>query len=187
MNYTINKNETYNSYEVTFEKKPSAEVRTGLKDLRMRWNPKKQVWYGFATYEEIKGAIETPKTEKKTKTKVEKSVENMYGVKVGDIFKYSYGYDATYYDFYQVKKIVGKKAILVQKVEPARKNYEATDPCSWKWTLENDGTDIKSDAPLEKKITSLGYNNKVRIRAEYDWSAYLMTKGTHTISEDNYH
>ena len=56
-NYTITTNNTYNSREITFDGIPSKEVREALKSLKMRWNPKKSCWYGFAQEHEIISAI----------------------------------------------------------------------------------------------------------------------------------
>lgn len=58
MNYTITINEQYNSKEVIFDSKPGETIREALKGLKFRWNRKKGCWYGFATEEEIKNAIE---------------------------------------------------------------------------------------------------------------------------------
>lgn len=44
---TITKNESYNSFELAFDGKPSEEVRTLLKANGYRWHAKKCVWYGF--------------------------------------------------------------------------------------------------------------------------------------------
>ena len=51
--YRIENNEQYNSKEIYFEGIPEKETREALKALKMRWNPKKGCWYGFATDEEI--------------------------------------------------------------------------------------------------------------------------------------
>jgi hypothetical protein len=56
-NYEIKTNTQFNSKEIYFTGKPSAEVRTGLKNLKMRWNPSKACWYGFATEIDIIKAI----------------------------------------------------------------------------------------------------------------------------------
>lgn len=55
--YNITHNAHYNSYEVTFESKPATAVLDALKALKMRWNPKKACWYGFAKESEILSAI----------------------------------------------------------------------------------------------------------------------------------
>ena len=56
-NYHITTNNTYDSREITFDGIPSKEVREALKSLKMRWNPKKSCWYGFAQEHEIISAI----------------------------------------------------------------------------------------------------------------------------------
>lgn len=55
-NYEIRPNKEYNSNEVYFDGVPGKETREALKALKMRWNPKKGCWYGFATTEEIERA-----------------------------------------------------------------------------------------------------------------------------------
>lgn len=56
-NYEIKTNTQYNSKEIYFNGKPSAEVRNELKSLKMRWHPSKGCWYGFATEIDIIKAI----------------------------------------------------------------------------------------------------------------------------------
>lgn len=55
--YRIEKNAQYNSNEIYFDSKPAAEVLTALRGLKMRWNPKKGCWYGFAAQNDIIAAI----------------------------------------------------------------------------------------------------------------------------------
>lgn len=55
--YRIEKNAQYNSNEIYFESKPAAEVLTALRGLKMRWNPKKGCWYGFAAQNDILAVI----------------------------------------------------------------------------------------------------------------------------------
>lgn len=56
-NYTITTNYKYNSREISFDGIPSEEVRAALKSLKMRWNPKRSIWYGFAEERELISAI----------------------------------------------------------------------------------------------------------------------------------
>lgn len=58
MLYSITTNSHFDSCEVTFDGKPAEAVRAALKALRMRWNPKRALWYGFAAEDEIKAAIQ---------------------------------------------------------------------------------------------------------------------------------
>lgn len=195
--YKVVKNDVYNSLEVYFTSKPNKNIIDGLKMLKMRWNPKKYCWYGFATVEEITKAIEEPMTIDNKPKNSKDEVKNEYGVQVGDVFSYSFGYDATYYEFYQVRKIISKKMVIVSKIKPEQRHYEAENQNAWSWTLCNDGTIYNDDDmfPEEiniKKIVKLskwsseplpqikvGYNNY--------YTAHLMTKGLHKISEDDYH
>ena len=56
--YTITNNSQFNSIEISFDSKPSAEVREALKALRFRWHGQKKVWYGYTTEDEARKAIE---------------------------------------------------------------------------------------------------------------------------------
>ncbi len=55
--YTITNNARFDSREVSFDDKPQVSVLSALKALGMRWNPKRVLWYGFASESEIKNAI----------------------------------------------------------------------------------------------------------------------------------
>lgn len=115
MTYTITNNTQFNSLEITFDGKPSEEIRNALKALKFRWHNVKKVWYGFSTEETVKAAIEgkeAPKTERKPKA--EKA--NKYGVKVGDIFSASWGWEQTNNDFFQVVELVGESSVRVREV-----------------------------------------------------------------------
>ena len=58
MNYAIATNSQYNSLEVSFSEKPVEAVRDALKGLKFRWNGKKSVWYGYASEQEARAAID---------------------------------------------------------------------------------------------------------------------------------
>ena len=47
MKYEITKNETFGSYEIKFDGKPSEAVRDALKGCGYRWHGKRAVWYGY--------------------------------------------------------------------------------------------------------------------------------------------
>ena len=119
-NYTITANNTFNSLEISFETKPSEQIINALKQLRFRWHNVKKIWYGYKDEETVRNAIEntgkenTP--EKKKTTAKEKT--NKYGVKVGDIFSASWGYDQTNVDFFQVIALVGETSVRVREVYP---------------------------------------------------------------------
>ena len=63
MEYTITRNEAFNSLEISFEGKPAEAVRDALKALRFRWHNKRRVWYGYTDEETARAAIDNAGTE----------------------------------------------------------------------------------------------------------------------------
>ena len=118
--YTTTRNEQFHSIEISFLEKPSEAVRDALKTLRFRWHSVKKVWYGYADEETTRAAIENAlngiKTTAASKTKQEK--RNKFGVKVGDLFSASWGYEQTNVDFFQVVALVGESSVRVREVHP---------------------------------------------------------------------
>lgn len=118
-NFTITNNQQFNSIEIAFESKPTAEIREALKALRFRWHGQKKVWYGYATEEAARAAIEGKPAPAKASTmakapKAEK--KNKYGVQIGDIFSASWGYEQTQNDFFQVVALCGESSVRVRQV-----------------------------------------------------------------------
>lgn len=58
MEYSINRNEAFDSLEITFDGKPTEAVRNALKALKFRWHRAKGLWYGYATEDAARAAIE---------------------------------------------------------------------------------------------------------------------------------
>lgn len=58
MEYIISTNDRYNSVEIKFSAKPDETTRNALKALKFRWNRKLGLWYGFATVETVRKALE---------------------------------------------------------------------------------------------------------------------------------
>ena len=58
MEYTITRNEAFNSLEITFDGKPSEAVRDALKALRFRWHGIKKLWYGYTDEATARAAID---------------------------------------------------------------------------------------------------------------------------------
>lgn len=115
MNYTITRNEEFNSLEITFDAKPSAAIREALKSLRFRWHSVKQCWYGYTTEDAARAAIDGKPTEDKP---AKPEAFNKFGVKVGDLFYSSWGYEQTNVDFFQVVALVGACSVRVRQVSP---------------------------------------------------------------------
>ena len=57
MTYTITKNSTFNSLEISFDCKPDEAIRSALKALKFRWHNVKKVWYGYADEAKVTEAI----------------------------------------------------------------------------------------------------------------------------------
>lgn len=119
--YTITINPSYNSTEIAFEGKPSEAIRNALKDLRFRWHNVKKVWYGYKDEQTVTAALTAAESGKPTESKAQpkKSEKvNKYGVKVGDLFSASWGYEQTNVDFFQVVALVGETSVRVREVRP---------------------------------------------------------------------
>ena len=61
--YAITRNDTFGSHEVEFDSKPQVAVIAALKALKMRWNPKRSIWYGFVDESKIREAIQAAQPE----------------------------------------------------------------------------------------------------------------------------
>ena len=126
MTYTITNNTAFNSIEIKFDGKPTEEIRNALKALRFRWHSVKKVWYGYSTEEAAKAAIEGKPA--KADPKAKKETVNKYGVKVGDLFYASWGYEQTNVDFFQVIALVGECSVRVREVYPQMVEERPTGP-----------------------------------------------------------
>lgn len=132
MNYTITHNPEFKSTEISFPGKPSDPVREALKGLRFRWHGIKKVWYGYKDAAAVKEAIDNAekKSEKGCSSESTKKAEkaNKYGVKVGDLFHASWGYEQTNSDFFQVIALVGETSVRVREVHPRMVAEDPTGP-----------------------------------------------------------
>ena len=126
MNYTITTNPAYNSIEILFDSKPSEEIRAALKELRFRWHSVKKIWYGYSTEEAVKSAIES----KPNKPTAGGAAANKYGVKVGDLFYTSWGYEQTNVNFFQVIGLKGEASVIVREVYPEMVSEDAVSGMS---------------------------------------------------------
>jgi hypothetical protein len=132
--YTITKNAQFNSLEIAFEGKPAEEIREALKALRFRWHSVKKVWYGYTDEATARAAIEGKATEakkpevKKAAPKAKTETVNKYGVKVGDIFRATWGWEQTNNNFFQVVALCGESSVRVREVYLPVVESEATGP-----------------------------------------------------------
>jgi hypothetical protein len=121
--YTITNNAAFGSKEITFNGIPSKEIREALKALKFRWHGVKKLWYGYAEESELEkicgGSTEKIlKTEKEAPKKEKAQPVNKFGVKVGDFFSMSWGYEQTNQDFFQVIALVGASSVRIRQVDP---------------------------------------------------------------------
>jgi len=136
MTYTISRNDAFNSVEVVFTGKPSEAVRSALKGLRFRWHGVRKLWYGYSTEDEVRQAIDQAdagKTDVKTAAAPE---ANKYGVKVGDLFRASWGYEQTNVDFFQVVELVGESSVRVREVSMVLIDDKAVGPMAARRTYK---------------------------------------------------
>lgn len=115
---TLTLNKELNGIEIKFDCKPIASTLESLKKSGFRWHRQKKFWYAKQTPERIELAQSiTDGKEIKTGTTKEKAEKkNVFGVKVGDIFSASWGYEQTNNDFFQVIALVGEKSVRVREV-----------------------------------------------------------------------
>ena len=116
----IIKNEELKGIEIYFDEKPQTEILNTLKAAGFRWHSVKKCWYNRISEAVLKIAenltngltitTETTKTERQPKEKI-----NKYGVKVGDVFVMSWGYEQTNLDFFVVTELVGSQSIRIKE------------------------------------------------------------------------
>ena len=117
---TLTLNKELNGIEIRFDFKPISSTLESLKKSGFRWHRQKKFWYAKQTPERIELAQSiTDGKEIKTGTTKEKAEKkNVFGVKVGDMFSASWGYEQTNNDFFQVIALVGEKSVRVREVNP---------------------------------------------------------------------
>lgn len=186
-------NTRLNGVEISFDSKPEKGILDSLKANGFRWSPKKSIWYA----KQSEGTLSFAKTicgDTGTETKVEAKAGtetrvtpiNIYGVKVGDLFYDTYGYDATLYDFYEVVALRGTKQVVLRPVAEERKQVNF---CS---------AEVK---PIKGKyLTGNGYKTRLLSGSDETIVRTVMQKGNYvtagklypaswdrTFSESNYH
>lgn len=121
-------NPDFNGIEIKFDGKPSQETLDDLKANGFRWHNKKKVWYAkqspdrlelaqqYAT--EVEQLSYNDVDSNNTPSRQQTEPVNQYGVKVGDMFYASWGYDQTNINFFQVIGLRGKTSVLVREVQP---------------------------------------------------------------------
>ena len=98
-NCRIITNEEKQGEELYFDSKPMYDIIKELKQNGYRWHNEKKCWYRKLNY---------------TGTGAEK--RNYLGVKVGDIFHYSWGYEQTNANYFQVVALKGTKQVVIREI-----------------------------------------------------------------------
>lgn len=114
--YTIN--EAKKGIEISFDSIPNIETRSELKSNGFRWHPKNKYWYAKETTTRLKLVKKLCNNTEPSEKKAEDEIKNKYGVKIGDVFACSWGYEQTQTDFFQVIKLVGKQSVRIVGVLP---------------------------------------------------------------------
>ncbi len=93
-------NEEKQGEELYFENKPDLKVIKELKSSGYKWHNTKKCWYRKLNYTENK----------------KQEHQNYLGIKIGDIFRYSWGYEQTNVNYFQVVELKGKKSVLIKEI-----------------------------------------------------------------------
>ena len=104
-NCKIITNEEKQGEELYFDSKPNYDIIKELKQNGYKWHNTKKCWYRKLNY---------------TGTGAEKT--NYLGVKVGDIFCFSWGYEQSNIDYFQVIALKGTKQVVIREIA-----YEITE------------------------------------------------------------
>ena len=179
MTYTLTTNPDFNSIEIAFDGKPSEAVRDAMKALKYRWHGLKKIWYGYSDEETIRKAIDnaesgksTVKAEEATKKASKPVAVNEYGVKVGDVFTASWGYDQTNVNFFQVIELVGTKSVKLIEVCPTMIDEDAVSGMSANRTY-----DLTEKIMPRKSLSHLKDNENGTLKrvskSGYDGSLYI--------------
>lgn len=198
-NYRLN--EEKHGVEIFFDSKPAEEIRNRMKAAGFRWG--KGYWYAkqnaerIALAEELTSGNKTenaPKTERKPEEK-----KNKYGIKVGDVFGMSWGYDETHNSYFQVIALVGKESVKVREINPRTVSCEACGPMAEDRVIEitneilppspysvfikdNEHGDLKR----VQQDTSWNGKTETYIKMDHHWANYCKP-GTEMIYESWYH
>jgi len=150
-------NEEHQGEELYFDNKPIPDIITTLKENGYRWHRQKNCWYRKLDY----------------KGTEEKKQQNYLGVKVGDIFVFSWGYEQSNVDYFQVVGLKGTKQVIIREI--AYKITETTGFESYKVKPVKDGflersTFIEDNTTgAVKQVKQLGNGTIFINMASYGW------------------
>ena len=131
--FKINMNEELSGVELTFSQKPDTRILTTLKDAGFRWHRVKKLWYAkrsettLQVIAELKeGPSGTVIDNEPKPTDAGSEKENLDGVKIGDLYVASWGYEQTNLSFFQVVKISAHNAWFIEVAPEVKEESDAT-------------------------------------------------------------
>lgn len=122
---TMTMNNEKNGIEIRFDTKPIQGTLEALKRNGFRWHSQKKLWYAKQSPERIElarqivnieGYAEEIRAEEPKEEPKKKETANALGVKVGDVFVNSWGWEQTNIDFWQVVELKGKTQIILKAI-----------------------------------------------------------------------
>ena len=129
MTVKILQNPEHNGLEVYTHSKPGADIIQALKDAFFRWHNKKKCWFARDSERNRKLLSELFSTEFSLAAPpiaTIKTITNKFGVKAGDIFNASWGYDQTNEDFFQVVALVGTAFVRIKEIATKQTRTESS-------------------------------------------------------------
>ena len=148
---TLTLNPAHNGIEIKFDTKPIQDTLAALKSHGFRWHRQKCLWYAKNTPERLEFAHSVSGSDvcaaPAHPQKATPDPVNTDGVKVGDVFFESWGYEQTNIDFWQVVKLRGTtqvvlRAIGQQVVEECGFCSVMVKPLKGSWTKHYAGDEI---------------------------------------------
>ena len=114
-------NNQFNGIELTFESKPSNEIREAMKNAGFRWHGQKKLWYAKKTDARMALALRLSKNSSAApadpaQASAPAEIVSKYGIKVGDILYDVWGYSMTLVEYYKVTKIISPSKIEIVEV-----------------------------------------------------------------------
>ena len=132
----------------------------------------------------IKENIKVPK--KKVESK-----KNKYGIKKGDVFMSSWGYDATFHDFYEVTDVLGDTRVKVKELSKSTGQAPGYGPNDW--TVRPIKNDYADDTEYIRSVKHWGQDPKdknycvIKDKYKYNSASYVENPFDIDWHEDNYH
>lgn len=147
-------NPALNGIELYFDQKPEISILQALKDSKKwRWHKLKKCWYAKQCNETISTAKALVNDETPAQEALKPAgVQELKGVKIGDIYYSSWGYEQTNVDFYQVVAFKGKGTAVLREI---RKEYIRSTG-SMSGTVKAAKDEFAREKALEKRILDLG-------------------------------